>query len=85
MLQPLRYLQKTLKLDFETMPTASAASLAALTSEISTERTVVTININGGHRPVPMMMAEAKSMSDTVSSVGEREIRASVSATFELD
>ena len=45
---------------------------------------VVTININGGHRPVPMM-AEAKSMSDTVSSVGEREIRASVSATFELD
>lgn len=46
---------------------------------------VVTININGGHRPVPMMMAEAKSMSDTVSSVGEREIQASVSATFELD
>ncbi len=46
---------------------------------------VVTININGGHRPVPMMMAEAKSMSDTVASVGEREIRASVSATFELD
>ena len=45
---------------------------------------VVTININGGHRPVPMM-AEAKSMSDTVSSGGEREIRASVSATFELD
>lgn len=46
---------------------------------------VVSININGGHRPVPMMMSEAKSMSDTVSSVGEREIRASVSATFELD
>jgi uncharacterized protein YggE len=46
---------------------------------------VVTININGGHRPVPMMMAEAKSMSDTVSRVGKREIRASVSATFELD
>ncbi|WP_372997023.1 SIMPL domain-containing protein [Marinobacter sp.] len=46
---------------------------------------VVSININGGHRPVPMMMAEAKSISDTVSSVGEREIRASVSATFELD
>jgi len=46
---------------------------------------VVTINVNGGHRPVPMMMAEAKAMSDTVSSVGEREIRASVSATFELD
>ncbi|MBU2955229.1 SIMPL domain-containing protein [Marinobacter sp. F3R08] len=46
---------------------------------------VVTININGGHSPMPMMMAEAKSMSDTVSSIGEREIRASVSATFELD
>lgn len=46
---------------------------------------VVTINVNGGHRPAPMMMAEAKAMSDTVSSVGEREIRASVSATFELD
>ena len=46
---------------------------------------VVTINVNGGHRPVPMMRAEAKAMSDTVSSVGEREIRASVSATFELD
>jgi len=46
---------------------------------------VVTININGGHRPVPMMMSEAKAMSDTVSNVGEREIRASVSATFELD
>lgn len=46
---------------------------------------VITININGGHRPVPMMMTEAKSMSDTVSSVGEREIQASVSATFELD
>lgn len=46
---------------------------------------VVTININGGHRPVPMMMAEAKASSDTVSSVGPREIRASVSATFKLD
>jgi len=46
---------------------------------------VVTINVNGGHSPVPMMMAEAKTMSDTVSSVGEREIRASVSATFELE
>jgi len=46
---------------------------------------VVTINISGGHRPVPMMMAEAKSGGDTVSSVGPREVRASVSATFELD
>ncbi|MBC7183507.1 MAG: SIMPL domain-containing protein [Marinobacter sp.] len=46
---------------------------------------VVTINVNGGHSPVPMMMAEAKSMSDTVTSIGEREIRASVSATFELE
>lgn len=46
---------------------------------------VITLNINGGHRPAPMMRAEAKSMSDTVSSVGEREIRASVSATFKLD
>jgi hypothetical protein len=46
---------------------------------------VVSININGGHRPVPMMMAEAKSARDTVSSVGPREIQASVSATFKLD
>ncbi|SFR41922.1 hypothetical protein SAMN04488073_0878 [Marinobacter gudaonensis] len=46
---------------------------------------VVTLNINGGHRPIPMMMAEAKSASDTVSSVGEREIEASVNATFELE
>lgn len=46
---------------------------------------IVTLNINGGHRPIPMMMAEAKSASDTVSSVGEREIEASVNATFELE
>ncbi|MEC7376023.1 MAG: SIMPL domain-containing protein, partial [Pseudomonadota bacterium] len=46
---------------------------------------VVTLNINGGHRPIPMMMAEAKSAADTVSSVGEREIEASVTATFELE
>lgn len=45
---------------------------------------VVTIQVNGGYRPVPMM-AEAKMASDTVSSVGEREIQASVSATFELE
>ncbi|KAA1174761.1 DUF541 domain-containing protein [Marinobacter salinexigens] len=46
---------------------------------------VVTINVNGGFRPRPMMMAEAKMVSDTVSSVGIREIQASVNATFELD
>ena len=33
------------QLDYETMPAASPASLAALTSEISTERTAVTIDI----------------------------------------
>lgn len=46
---------------------------------------VVTINVNGGHRPVPMMMAEARASSDKVSSIGPREIHASVSATFKLD
>lgn len=46
---------------------------------------VVTINVNGGHRPMPMMMAESTSRSDTVSSVGPREIRASVNATFKLE
>ncbi|AZT84446.1 DUF541 domain-containing protein [Marinobacter sp. NP-4(2019)] len=46
---------------------------------------VVNISVNGGHRPVPMMMAEAKSRADVVSSVGDRELQASVSATFELD
>lgn len=46
---------------------------------------VKTININGGFRPVPMMMAEAKAAGDAVSSVGPRELTASVSATFELN
>ncbi|MBN7769632.1 SIMPL domain-containing protein [Marinobacter daepoensis] len=46
---------------------------------------VVTLNINGGHRPVPMMRAEAKMVGDAVSSVGPREVSASVHATFELD
>ncbi len=46
---------------------------------------VVTLNVNGGFRPVAMMRSEAKSMADTVASVGEREIQASVNATFELD
>lgn len=46
---------------------------------------VVTLNVNGGFRPVAMMRAEAKGMADTVASIGEREIQASVSATFELE
>ena len=46
---------------------------------------VVTLNVNGGHRPVPMMRAESKMADDAVSSVGPREIQATVSATFELD
>ncbi|MGC8119421.1 SIMPL domain-containing protein [Marinobacter sp. VGCF2001] len=46
---------------------------------------VVSMNINGGHRPAPVMMAESKMAGDAVSSVGPREIQASVSATFELD
>ncbi|PCM45297.1 SIMPL domain-containing protein [Marinobacter sp. ANT_B65] len=46
---------------------------------------VVSINVNGGHRPVPMMMASEARGADSISSVGEREISASVNATFELD
>ncbi|MBQ0746342.1 MAG: SIMPL domain-containing protein [Marinobacter sp.] len=46
---------------------------------------VVTLNINGGHRPMPMMMSAEARSADTISSVGEREISASVNATFELD
>lgn len=46
---------------------------------------VVSLNINGGHRPVPMMMSAQARTSDAIASVGEREINASVSATFELD
>jgi len=46
---------------------------------------VVTININGGHYPTPMRMAEAKSAADVVSSISDRELQASVSATFKLD
>ncbi|MET4024979.1 uncharacterized protein YggE [Marinobacter sp. MBR-99] len=46
---------------------------------------VKTININGGHRPMPMMMSEARTASDTVSSIAPREIQASVNATFHLD
>lgn len=46
---------------------------------------VITISINGGHRPVPMMRAEATAASDTVSSIGPREITSSVNATFSLD
>lgn len=46
---------------------------------------VVSINVNGGFRPMPMMMAEAKGAADTVSSVGVREVTATVNATFTLD
>ncbi|MBW0146778.1 SIMPL domain-containing protein [Marinobacter arenosus] len=46
---------------------------------------VVSITINGGFRPIPMMMAEAKGSADTVSEVGVREVHATVNATFELD
>ncbi len=48
---------------------------------------VVTININGGHRPGPMMMmsADAKLETKNISSVAQREINASVNATFKLD
>lgn len=45
---------------------------------------VVSINVNGGSRPMPMMMAEAKAGADTVTDVGVREISATVNATFEL-
>ncbi|AOY87185.1 SIMPL domain-containing protein [Marinobacter salinus] len=46
---------------------------------------VISINVNGGFRPAPMMRAEAKGADDTVSSIGERQIQATVNATFELD
>lgn len=46
---------------------------------------IKTINVNGGGRPMPMMMAEARSDKSAVSEVGPREIQTSVSATFELD
>ncbi len=46
---------------------------------------VKSININGGRRPSPMMMAEARSPKGPVSDVGPQEIKASVSATFELN
>ncbi|MEX0605969.1 MAG: SIMPL domain-containing protein [Marinobacter sp.] len=46
---------------------------------------IKTINVNGGGRPVPMMMAETRSDKGAVSEVGPREIQISVSATFELD
>lgn len=46
---------------------------------------VVTLNVEGGQRPVTTMRAEASSTDDAVSSIGPREINASVNATFELD
>lgn len=46
---------------------------------------VMSLTINGGHRPMPMMMSTEARGADSISSVGEREINASVNATFELD
>ncbi|XKH00419.1 SIMPL domain-containing protein [Marinobacter nauticus] len=46
---------------------------------------VVSLSVDGGHRPVTMMRAEASSGGDAISSIGPREINASVSATFKLD
>lgn len=46
---------------------------------------VISLTINGGHRPMPMMMSAEARGADTISSVGEREISASVNATFDLD
>lgn len=46
---------------------------------------VVSINVNSGSRPMPMMMASAKREGAIVSNVGEQEIKATVNATFELD
>lgn len=46
---------------------------------------VISLNINSGHRPRPMRMSAEARGADTVASVGEREISASVKATFELD
>lgn len=46
---------------------------------------VVTMNLNSGYRPSPMMMSEARAAKDVVSSVGVREITASVTATFTLE
>lgn len=48
---------------------------------------VMTINIDGGHRPGPMMMMSADASPETknISSVGQREISAQVNATFKLD
>jgi uncharacterized protein YggE len=46
---------------------------------------VISINVNSGVRPMPMMMADAKRGHEVVSSVGEQQIQATVNATFELD
>ncbi|WP_336366962.1 SIMPL domain-containing protein [Marinobacter sp. C2H3] len=46
---------------------------------------VKSMTVNGGYRPVPVMMAEARMTKDAVSSVGPQDIEASVSVTFELD
>lgn len=46
---------------------------------------VININVDDGHQPPIPMMAEMRASSDTVSEVGLRELRARVSATFELE
>ncbi|NWO05182.1 MAG: SIMPL domain-containing protein [Alteromonadaceae bacterium] len=46
---------------------------------------VVSVNLDNSYRPAPMMRAQAAEAADTVSSVGPREIRATVNATFELN
>ncbi|WP_166265091.1 SIMPL domain-containing protein [Marinobacter caseinilyticus] len=46
---------------------------------------VKTLNVNGGGRPIPMMMAEARNGGGAVSEIGPRELQVSVSATFELE
>lgn len=47
---------------------------------------VITMNINGGSQPRPMvMMAEARAARDVVSDTGIRELTVTISATFELE
>lgn len=47
---------------------------------------VINININNSMRPMPMMaMASAKREDAVISSIGEQQIEATVTATFELD
>lgn len=46
---------------------------------------VVTMTINGGHRPMPMMMADARATKESITNVGVRDINSTVNVTFELD